>query len=312
MISIILSSNPDLLEARLRGYVKDGCDSITIEAEYGDRLVEGSILTLSHHGLRKNNPCPCLFRNNGKIEVSSIRNDKTIVFGLSHIDLDTMLALLSILGYLDESIRDSSESFFQLAAFLDINGAHKINLFNASDLDIKKYYACEYYIKKLKPQASSKDVINVTNELVGLALILRDIICEDPDLIKDGEAFMRREECLNKESFIDKIGDLIIRVHHEFVNHLYMTPIGEVGRAIITFNTINGSIIVSFSDPIHGISCKEIVQNLWGKDAGGNDGIAESPRGERMSFSDLKEAVSFVNQELLFKNQEREVISPIG
>lgn len=31
----------------------------TVEAEYGDDVVEGEILTLAHHGSRSNNPAPC-------------------------------------------------------------------------------------------------------------------------------------------------------------------------------------------------------------------------------------------------------------
>ena len=66
----------------------------------------------------------------------------------------------------------------------------------------------------------------------------------------------------------------------------------------MAFNQRTGAITVSLADPIEGVSCREIVQDLWGPDAGGHDGIAGSPRGVRMGFGDVSAALEFFQSRL--------------
>jgi len=35
----------------------------TVEAEYGDITVKGTKITLAHHGVNDQNPCPCMGDN---------------------------------------------------------------------------------------------------------------------------------------------------------------------------------------------------------------------------------------------------------
>ena len=55
-----------------------------------------------------------------------------------------------------------------------------------------------------------------------------------------------------------------------------------------------GSVTVSLADPIEGVVCRDIVQSLWGMEAGGHAGIAGSPRGQEMSTADLDACVEAV------------------
>lgn len=43
--------------------------------------------------------------------------------------------------------------------------------------------------------------------------------------------------------------------------------------------------------PVPGVSCSELVQELWGPEAGGRDTIAGSPRGRAMTLADANKAV---------------------
>jgi hypothetical protein len=89
---------------------------------------------------------------------------------------------------------------------------------------------------------------------------------------------------------VQVVGDVVVRVSSTFVNHLYATPDGRICRGVTAFNTTRGEITVSLAEPVSGVSCRKLVQELWGPLAGGHDGIAGSPRGERRSLADLQAA----------------------
>ena len=44
------------------------------------------------------------------------------------------------------------------------------------------------------------------------------------------------------------------------------------------------------------VSAKELVQELWGNEAGGHTGIAGSPRGQEMTEKDMKQLAKVVNE----------------
>ena len=56
MFKVIMASNPEILRSINPDF--------TVEAEYGEILVEGKYGTLAHHGSRSNNPAPCTVKNN--------------------------------------------------------------------------------------------------------------------------------------------------------------------------------------------------------------------------------------------------------
>jgi len=80
---------------------------------------------------------------------------------------------------------------------------------------------------------------------------------------------------------------VLVRVHVEFVNGLYIDPNGQAAKAVVAYNPAKGGVTISLADPILGVSCVEIAQALWGPLAGGRAGIAGSPRGKRMCLDDL-------------------------
>ena len=109
------------------------------------------------------------------------------------------------------------------------------------------------------------------------------------------------EASLNTDSFVCVAGLsrlVAIREWDSFTNHLYRIPDGRMADAVVARNTTMGSITVSLADPIEGVSCRAIVQGLWGPEAGGHTGIAGSPRGREMSDRDLVACIAAVIEAL--------------
>lgn len=273
---ILMANNAAALEAALDEFTS----TVTVEAEYGESVVEGSILTLAHHGPRAGNPAPCLANNGvaGEVEVE--------VIGLSHLDLDALGGVMAVLGRKPEA-----DSFWALAAHVDIHGPHKIQEAEASDQNVTRLYAFWAWSQQhrlLSPKDGS--VADVTSEVAEAMKIVGRILADDEELLAAGEQFRLTEESLNKRSFIQTEAGVTVRVADAFVNHLYSVPTSEVTKAVVAFNTITGGITISLADPIPGVSARKIVQDLWGPDAGGHDGIAGSPRGQRMTLADIAKA----------------------
>ena len=88
----------------------------TVEAEYGDMVIEGEVATLAHHTKKyAQNPAPCNTPN-----VPVLEDGSTIV--ISHIDLDTLGGIAALLG-----IKPDDPEFWKVAEFLDLNGVHYIS-----------------------------------------------------------------------------------------------------------------------------------------------------------------------------------------
>ena len=268
---ILLSSSPESLRAALLPHAS----TATVEAEFGDVVIEGTIVTLAHHGPRAGNPCPCLCNpaSAGNIDV----------FGLSHIDLDTIGGVLGLLGK-----RPGPMSFWELAAFIDVNGPHKVSEFGACPEDLARLYAWWAWSEAhrcLPPRDGS--VTDVADYMMSAAEILAAIMSDDPGMLALGVEWCSKKEALNVSSFLERAGNVLVRVHVEFVNGLYIDPNGQAAKAVVAYNPAKGGVTISLADPVLGVSCVEIAQALWGPLAGGRAGIAGSPRGKRMCLDDL-------------------------
>lgn len=277
---IYLSSNPAALSAALSVH----SITATVEAEYGETVVEG-IVTLAHHGPRSANPAPCLAANGICKDV-----EREVGIGISHFDLDTLGGCAAIMG-----IKPEASGFWQLAAFIDVNGPHKLSQSGASEEDIRRLYAYWAWSEKnrvMPPRDGS--VAMVTSDVVAGIKAIEAIIAGDEGMLKAGDAFRQAEEELNKSSFVEACGDVVVRVAKGFTNHLYVTPSGKIGKAVVAIKTEYHSCSVSLADPIPGVSCCSIVQSIWlDKDengkflAGGHAGISGSPRGKFCGLDSL-------------------------
>ncbi len=280
-VKFIISSNPANLTAAL-----EGRPSATVEAEYGDVLVEGSVLTMAHHGPRAGQPAPCSYANGCA--------DAVELVGLSHVDLDSIGGCAAILARKPEA-----PGFWAVAEFVDLNGPHKLGLSRASDEDLRRlnaFWAFSQTNRVFPPRDGS--VSDVTDQVIMTIEAIERILADDAEMLSAGDEFRAAEDDLNRSSLLEVRGDVIVRSADGFTNHLY-TPIdGTSGLVVVALNTKFKSVTVSFADTPEGLSACEIVQSVWGELAGGHAGIAGSPRGEEMGTEDLEKCVVAVVEAL--------------
>lgn len=349
---VLLANNANALRNALEGHR----NTVTVEAEYGDEVVRGTIATLAHHGPRSNNPCPCLADNDVAKPMCSCgvgcpvdgyvgegcdagrTEDDLVVIGVSHLDLDTLGGIAAVLGVKYDYDKaevgyDGPLEFWQLAAFVDVNGPHKIGEWEArrhfdaekkwSDwkdaidhVDAMSWNAIDSlnawwaWSEKNRGPFAPRDgsVVDVTDyvkeavRVLGLIAEADSFNREAEALYDAGAAFERADKDLNLNSYVRDEDGVILRHAGAFVNHLYATPGRKVCRAVVALTRRSvqeaAAVTISLADPIPGVSCREIVQKLWGPEAGGHDGIAGSPRGKDMTVGDAEEAFNAVRAAL--------------
>lgn len=262
--------------------------AVTVEAEYGDFVLEGSVYTAAHHqktgpyagrhlpGLAQSGrPSPC---KDAAVPVVGAGD-----IAISHIDLDTIGGVLRALGGW-EHLFDLHE-FWALAEFLDVTGPHRLPVGHPYWREIHAIWA---WLQNNRPQLPRDQIMDVKAFMVCAGWALDAILLDSrEELLREGDALAAATADLNISSYVANDADVVIRVSDRFVNHLYARPEGSVARAVVALNTTVGSVTVSFESPVAGVSAREIVQRLWGSDAGGHDGIAGSPRGRVMTEDDL-------------------------
>jgi len=301
--TILISSNADNLRAALAKYER----TATVEAEYGDAVVNGSIATLAHHGPRKANPCPCQVPNFLGVEFDAI--------GVSHIDLDTLGGIMAVLGI--RPTNPMATAFWRVAAYVDVNGVHKLDRFPWLDLPYSRetvmdmlhaYYAWSEKNRIYAPRDGS--ALDITEKVMDGVKVWTAFLNSHPGyqnyeyLVEGGKAFAFREGTLNAMSLKAMIvrGGVLFRASDRFVNHLYtVNGATFVARAVVGYNTETKAITVSVSDPLPGFSCREYVQSAWGAGAGGHDGIAGSPRDRQFSYDEAEAVAYDLSAELVNK-----------
>jgi hypothetical protein len=295
---IVHSTNPSLLRTT--------DPHLTVEAEYGSDVVEGSVFTAAHHQpvgspfagdhlVAGGRPAPC---NDTSIPVLALHS--TVVVGISHIDLDTVGGCARAMPEAQDLFRPSNDGFWRLAAFVDTSGPHKLHLSGAAPEDVLRLQAWWAYAKTL-PRLPFNSLNDATEVVLGCLPVLREILADDAARIDAGRAFAAKEASLNMASFVGWHGPVLARKspsQGDFVNHLYAAPDGVVGRAVVAWNPEAGSITVSLESAIEGVSCRDIVQSLWGPLAGGHAGIAGSPRGQVMTEADFAAALRAVEDSM--------------
>jgi len=262
-MQILISSNPENL--------KSANPDITIEAEYGKILVKGSVLTLAHHGERSFNPPPCVGDN---LKLENINN---MTIGISHIDLDTIGGIMRV-----TDCKPQQDWFWELAGLIDVNGIHKLSKFSQSynSIEVDRLNAFWCWSESSRFCAPRDGSVVDCTDFVNIAIkIIYDILNGDKELIKAGISWAKDKIKLDQESFIEQIGDVIVRKSEQFVNHLYRDA-----KAIVSFNLRTYGITISLADPIEGVSCCQVAQEVWGPEAGGHTGIAGTPRGKEYTL----------------------------
>lgn len=73
---------------------------------------------------------------------------------------------------------------------------------------------------------------------------------------------------------------------------------GDLCKAVVGFNPEKGRVTLSFADPIEGVSCREIMQEVFGPGAGGRDNIAGSPYDVEATRKQVAEVFSLVHNKI--------------
>lgn len=296
----------------------------TVEAEFGQAVVEGSVATLAHHGPRDDQPCPCLGDNLPKVSGKQL-------IAVSHFDLDTLGGVMRCLGVKEPLEGDLEDMFWTVASMVDTMGVHKLpeirNILwreatadvsiGTEEFNIADHFFCGGWddtidqlnafwawseSNRLFPHREGF-VTNVTeffSEAIRVVscILEMDDMTEHVRLIAAGKKWADAKETLAKESFITGIDEVvIIRSSDQFTNHLY-THGDWTAMAVVAFNEKFKSVTVSLADPVSGVNCCDLVQKLWGPEAGGHAGIAGSPRGQEMLPADAEDLADLVSDAL--------------
>jgi hypothetical protein len=274
---VLLSSSPVSLTAALAAFAS----TATVEAEYGDVTVSGSALTFAHHGKNAGAPCPCSYGN----EVAADLAVEAV--GVSHVDLDTLGGVLAIQGR-----KPLAESFWTLAEYVDLNGAHRLVQSGASAEDVARLHAWWAWSERHRLFAPRDGSVTDAGAWIDAAAeAVTSILEGDPALLQAGEAFRLAGEALNSASFVEAGEGVLLRSSDAFTNHLYTSPSGETAKAVVAYNPKFRSVTVSFeAGSASPVSAREFVQGLWGDLAGGHHGIAGSPREQAMTLDDARGA----------------------
>lgn len=280
-MKIIMSGNASILREELAKYE----NTATVEAEFGDILVSGTRFTMAHHGIHKHNPAPCLFMNI-ECELDAI--------GLSHVDLDSLGGVLALLNKKPEN-----DSFWNLAAFIDVNGAHKIGISGASKMNKIRLNAFWAWSNKNKMFAPRDSFVDVSEWIESARIALVKILNDDEEMLDAGIEFMQQNKELNDNSIVSIVGNVLLRNSESFCNHLYEFG-GQVYSGVVSYNPKFGTVTCSLESPNDHVSCKSIVQQLWGEKAGGHDGIAGSPREGGLTMDDAQMCAELLNNSLEF------------
>ena len=282
----------------------DNPPSLTVEAEYGAFVCEGTRYTSAHHQPvgsdyvgrhvhSEGRPAPC---NDENIPVLSEHE----VALISHLDLDTIGGLMRASGKYVSSFSDHS-SFWDLAEKCDVEGVHVL------DEDDPYYFCLMGILKEIKdsqPEVDGKHNIEVSSFVSSISEYISDALSETASGVnyEKGLRFVQGEKELNLKTFqyMTPLSVIIRRSPEgDFCNHLYSDPDGIKGVAVISYNEKWKSITMSLADSVGDFSCREVAQELWGDEAGGHKNIAGSPRKFPMNEEQFYQAVSYFTDRLI-------------
>lgn len=266
--------------------------ALTVEAEYGAFVLEGSKYTAAHHQplgspyvgrhiTPYGRPAPCNDDNIPKLE----ENEVALI---SHIDIDTLGGLMRATDqYEDNSV------FWFYAEHIDTNGRHKAKKDHPAWIIYNGILA---WIEENKPDTSELRNHDVTDFCYRAFDFIRESLTDGHLATRMGNAYLYLQDKLDESTFVEQrpCGLIIRKVQGQKVNHLYRD-----GIAVITYDEKYKTIRISTANPIPNLSCRRLVQEWWGDRAGGHDQIAGSARGQIMSEDQFKEATERFIRELI-------------
>ena len=268
---------------------------VTVEAEYGAKVVKGEDYTAAHHQAGMEcRPAPCNDSNIPALGAGIVLT--------SHLDPDSIGGCLRTFRLADnfaQLFEPEHGSFWELVSFLDKNGLHQIEGAKASNFDKEKLYAFLAWFTTDVPKFPRDKLSDITDTIIEAGEVLVKILVQESQVWLDrGAAFREARKELNAKTYSTQEENVLVRVTDDelgFCNDLYEDMTGNPQKAVVTYNKDAGSITISVSDASANVNCRDIVQSLWGEEAGGHPGIAGSPRGQHMALTDVTNVVKVLN-----------------
>ena len=285
---VILSPTSQLATDTLR---VSNPPALTVEAEYGGFVLEGTKYTAAHHQPLGSpyvgrhltpfgRPAPC--NDSG---IPKLNDDEVAL--ISHIDIDTLGGLMrSTDQFVDNGV------FWFYAEHIDTNGIHKAKQDHPCWV---LYNGLTAWINENHPEIDPKRNNDVTDFCYQAFDFIKEMLTDGQIATQMGNAHISIQEKLDESTFVEMrpCGLIVRRTRGEKGKHLYREE-----NADITVDEKYKKIRISTADHIKNLSCRRLVQAWWGDRAGGQDQIAGSARGQIMSEDQFKEAIERFETEL--------------
>ena len=265
---------------------------LTVEAEYGGFVLEGTKYTAAHHQpigspyagrhlTPLGRPSPCNDPNIPKLN----ENEVAVI---SHIDIDTLGGLIRATDLFEDN-----PVFWFYAEHIDTHGIHKAKKDHPCWI---MYNGLNAWINENHPEIDNSRNNDVTEFCYEAFKFIKEMFTDSHLATRMGHAHIYLQDKLDESTFVEmRPCGLVVRITNgEKVNHLYRD-----GIAIITYDEKYQTIRISTADPIQNLSCRRLAQEWWGDRAGGHDQIAGSARGVLMSKDQFREATERFIRELI-------------
>ncbi len=180
---------------------------------------------------------------------------------------------------------------------------------NHSEEDQDRMNALWAYLKSL-PFTSRDKITNVTENIMGCSKVIQEILEGDTSRLETGRQWVKYNAELADSSLHSILplrrieGGLQVRVVKEldpatgkggFVNHLYGND-----AAIAAFCQPLGTITISQKNPeVTKVVCREVMQSLFGPEAGGHAGIAGGKREGGHTLTEFEKTVTTFQKALI-------------
>ena len=254
---------------------------ITIEAEYGDETIIGTLYTSAHHVVNSDNPAPCVDEKIPYIEFGTIL--------VSHIDLDMLLGCGRALGLITDQIK--MELFCEVAANIDVDGPHHIHEYGEN---MKKLFDAYWAWNESRGrQERIEQTTDVTQKVLESIEIIFKIIDGNEELIEQGEKWVSNVQEEVEARLINETENYrVFSTDRVFCGSSYWSPReNKIISAIVSYNEKFKAITLSFEDGGEKYNAVDIMQKIFGSEAGGRAGIAGTPRGKEYQFEDTQKVI---------------------
>lgn len=269
---------------------------LTIEAEYGAFVCEGSRYTSAHHQAVGSpymsrtldhafgKPAPC---NDLNIPVL----DENDVVLISHIDLDTIGGLMRATGKYSKCFADKYTEFWGLVEKLDVVPDSRSLVGNKT---LELIENLEAFISKTLEEMPFP--LDKNSDVTYLCQLVSEQVKEV--LLQGADRNERTFVTLTPFSLI------LRKTDGEPCNDLFTDLEGVPALAVISYDTSKKKVYLSLNDIStseidKGLSCIKVSQELWGELAQGSDIYACSPPNKEMSEKDFKSAAHHFSKRIV-------------